>query len=212
VNVADVNVLVCGGRSIAGYANNVRRYCGLTWSGGSSETWAFRYYEGVATGSGDAIEPCDVLACAALHPGLLHSDLAFFAERADVFETWLTTLPGDVDLADADEPTVAHVASLPDLTDEVGLALLSKVAHRKRPRLVPLFDRAISDWYRPVTGIRGVAGWRSLVDAVRQDLDEATNRRVLADLHSELTADLGTTVPSALRLMDIAIWMSSVRS
>jgi hypothetical protein len=211
-NVTDVNVLVCGDRSIPGYADNVRRYCGLTWSGGSAETWAFRYYEGVATCSGDAIEPSDVLACTALHPGLLHSDLAFFAERADALEAWLTTLPGDVDLADADDSTVAHVASLPDLTDEVGLSLLSKVAHRKRPRLVPLFDRAISDWYRPVTGIRGVAGWGKLVGALQQDLDEGNNRQVLADLHFELAGELETTLPSALRLADIAIWMSSVRS
>jgi hypothetical protein len=210
--VTDVDVLVCGGRSIPGYSDNVRRYCGLSWSGESAETWAFRYYEGVATCSGDAIEPSDVVACAALHPGLLHSDLAFFAERSKLLEEWLTSLPDDLDLADADESTVAHIASLPDLTDEVRLSLLSKVAHRKRPRLVPLFDRAISDWYRPVTGMRGVAGWRSLVGALHQDLDHAVNRRVLADLHSDLTIDLGTSVPSALRLVDITIWMSSVRS
>ena len=210
--MADVRALVCAGRSVSRYSDNVRRYCGLTWSGGSAETWAFRYYEGVASCSGNAIEPSDVLACAALHSGLLHSDLAFFVERADVLEAWLDSLPDDVDLADADDATVDRVASLSVLTAEVGLSLLSKVAHRKRPRLVPLFDRAISDWYRTATGIRGVAGWPSLVGALHHDLDQASNRQVLADLQSELTHELDATVPSAMRLVDIAIWMTSVRS
>ena len=52
---------------------------------------------------------------------------------------------------------------------------------------MPLFDRAISDWYRTATGIRGVAGWPSLVGALHHDLDQASNRQVLADLQSELT-------------------------
>ena len=175
--MVDVRALVCAARSVPRYSDNVRRYCGLTWSGGSAETWAFRYYEGVASCSGNAIEPSDVLACAALHSGLLHSDLAFFAERADVLEAWLDSLPDDVDLADADEATVDRVASLSELTAEVGLSLLSKVAHRKRPRLV-----ADSSTGQSRTGIerrpdprgRWVA---SLVGALHHDLDQASNRQ-----------------------------------
>jgi hypothetical protein len=130
-----------------------------------------------------------------------------------VLESWLEPLPRDVDLAEAKDRTVAHVASLSELTNEVGLSLLSKVAHRKRPRLVPLFDRAISDWYRPITGIRGVAGWSSLVGALRQDLSQTSNRHALTYLFEKLNAEILTVpVPTALRLADIAIWMASVRS
>lgn len=209
----NVEVLVCAGRPIPDFEDRVLRYCGLEWSGGPPETWAFPYYDAVQSRRDDVIEPTDVLASAALHPGLLHSDLAFFAEQASVLESWLESLPRDVDLAEAKDRTVAHVASLSELTNEVGLSLLSKVAHRKRPRLVPLFDRAISDWYRPLTGIRGVAGWPSLVGALRQDLSQMTNRRALTHLSEKLNAEILTVpVPTALRLADIAIWMASVRS
>lgn len=210
--MAYADVLVCAGRRIPKFSDHIRRYCGLPWSGGSAETWAFPYYEGVPTRPGHGVDPTDVLACAALHPGLRHTDLAFFAERADRLEAWLALLPADVDLADADESTVAHIASLPELTDEVGLSLLSKVAHRKRPRLVPLFDRALSDWYRLLSKARGVTGWPDLVGTLRLDLDRASNRGVLADLQSELAEELDTAVPTALRLVDIAIWMTSVKS
>ena len=210
--MTDVDVLVCAGRPIPEYSDHIRRYCGLPWSGGPQETWAFAYFEVVPSGPGDAIEPIDVLACAAMHPGLSRADLIFFAERAAELEAWLSELPAELDLADADEATTAHIATLPDLTGDVGLSLLSKVAHRKRPRLVPLFDRATSDWYRSVTGVRGVAGWTSLVDALRHDLDQANNRTVLAALGSELADALPAGPPSPLRLADIAIWMGSARS
>jgi hypothetical protein len=201
VGVTDLDVLVCAGRPIRDYSDRIRRYCGLPWSGGPPETWAFRYFDGVASRCGDAIEPTDVLACTALHSGLTHRDLIFFFEQARLLETWLSELPTDVDLADADASTVAHVASLPRLTDDVGLSLL-----------VPLFDRAISDWYRPVTGVRGVAGWQSLVGAVREDLGREKNRQVLTDLRSVMASELPGGVPSDLRLADIAIWMTSARS
>ena len=205
-------VLICAGRTVEGHSDLIRRYCGLAWSGGPPETWAFRYYEEVPTRNGDVIDPFDVLTCGALHGGFSRADLAFFFEQKELLESWLIGIPDDIDIADADESLLREIASLPELTDEVGLSLLSKVAHRKRPRLVPLFDRAISDWYRPRTGLRGVAGWTRLVSELHDDLAQSGNRDVLSRLRSELAHELGSVVPSELRLVDIAIWMASVRS
>ena len=90
-----------------------------------------------------------MLACASLHRGLTKTDLAFFAEHGHVLVAWLAELPQDVDLGSACDEVIDHIATLSGLKPEVGLSLLSKVAHRKRPQLVPLFDSTIADWYRP---------------------------------------------------------------
>ena len=60
--------------------DRVRRYCGLPWSGGPPETWAFRYFDAIET-DGDRLEPTDVVSAAALHPGVSRSDLTFFHDR-----------------------------------------------------------------------------------------------------------------------------------
>jgi hypothetical protein len=182
----------------------------LPWSGGPPETWAYRYYDLVPTGPGDRVEPVDVLACAALHRGLSRGDLAFFSEQPEVLTDWLGGLPSDVELADADDASMTHLATLPDLRGAISLSLLSKVAHRKRPRLIPLFDRAIAEWYRPVTGERGVSGWPELVGALRADLALLANRETLHEVATRIGSDLDGPPPSALRLLDIAVWMGSV--
>ena len=52
--------------------------------------------------------------------------------------------------------------------------------HRKRPRLLPLFDRAVVDWYRPVTGQRAAAtAWAPLLAALREDLATPPNRTAI---------------------------------
>jgi hypothetical protein len=180
----------------------------LRWSGGPPETWAYRYYDAVPTGPGDRVEPVDVLAGAVLHRGLSRRDLAFFSEQPEVLTDWLSGLPSDVELADADDVSMNHLAILPDLRGAISLGLLSKVAHRKRPRLIPLFDHVIADWYRPVTGERGVSGWPDLVGALRADLAMPANRKALNELAGRIGSDLDGPPLSALRLLDIAVWMA----
>ena len=119
-------VLISAGRTVEGHADLIRRYCGLAWSGGPPETWAFRYYEEVPTRNGDVIDPFDVLTCGALHGGFSRADLAFFFEQKELLESWLIGIPDDIDIAGADESLLREIASLPELTDEVGLSLLSK--------------------------------------------------------------------------------------
>ena len=201
--------LVCAGRPIPDALHQIRRYCGLPWSGGASETWAYEYFDSVPTGPGDLPGPPDLLSAAALHPGFGRPEMAFFNDAgAEACEQWLGRLPSDLDLADADEGILTHLATLTEIADGKWLSVMSKVVHHKRPRLVPLFDRAIVDWYRPVTGERGVAAWPGLVRAMHSDLAAPDNRRWLAGVREELALELSGPVPSDLRLMDIAIWMS----
>lgn len=204
-----MNELICAGRSVPNTRDQIRRYCGLPWSGGEPESWAYDYFDTVPTGPGDLPGPPDLLAAAALHPGFGRPEMAFFnGGGAESVERWLTPLPSDLDLADANEAVLSHLGTLPEIADGTWLSVMSKVAHHKRPKLVPLFDRAIVDWYRPATGQRGVAAWPALVRAMHADLAQPDNRMWLAGVREELALELSGPVPSDLRLMDISIWMS----
>lgn len=203
--------LWCADRWLSDPADRVWRYCGLDWSGGPPETWAFRYFDLVPSTDPDWVEPVDVIACAALHPGLAREDLAYFDRESDPFNEWLSHLPADVDLADADPDLVASVAGLGFLSGPVGLSLLSKVAHRKRPRLVPMLDRATVDRYRPATGQRGEQAWPALVAAMQQDLADDRNRAPLLAISEEVQTQVCASAPTPLRVLDIAIWMEVLR-
>jgi hypothetical protein len=117
---------------------------------------------------------------------------------------------GCVGLADAQPELVDHVERLAELADGVGLSLLSKVMHHKRPGLVPMLDRDIIDWYRPVTGLRGAASWRALIIAIRADLAFEPNRRILAEITTDIAEEMAGPAPTPLRMLDIAIWMGRV--
>ena len=198
-----------GGRDVPDALDRIRRYCGLTWSGGSPETWAYRYFDLVPSESPDEVTPVDVLAAAALHPGLSRSDLAFFMDRADDLSGWLRSVPADAELRTADSDLLAHLDALAEY-DGASLTLLSKVLHRKRPSLIPLLDRHIIDWYRPVTGERSATlAWAPIIRSMQQDLIGDANgslTRIADALRPELASP-----PSAIRLIDIAIWMGAQR-
>lgn len=202
--------LRCGGRPLPSAHDDIRRYCGLPWPGGEPESWAYEYFDSTPTGPDDVVGPPDLLACAALHPGFGAREMAHFgAGRVESLRHWLSTMPGDVDLADAKQGVLDQLATLPELAGDAGLSLVSKVVHHKRPRLVPLFDRAVVDWYRPVTGVRGEAAWTEIIQVMRADLVANENRLFLGDIRGELDGAVEGPVPSNLRLVDIAIWMES---
>jgi len=198
-----------GGRDVPEALDRIRRYCGLMWSGGAPETWAYRYFDLVPSESPDAVTPVDVLAAAALHPGLSRTDLAFFVDRADDLSDWLRSVPVDAELRSADSDLLTHLDALVDF-DGVSITLLSKVLHRKRPSLIPLLDRHIIDWYRPVTGERSATlAWAPIIRAMKQDLIDDVNGS-LTEIADALRLELASP-PPAIRLIDIAIWMGSQR-
>jgi hypothetical protein len=201
-------VLELGGRELPDALDDVRRYCGLPWSGGQGEVSAFSYYDALTERrEDDVVRPVDVLSAAALHPGLRWRDLQYFSWEAPRLQAWLETIPRGVDLADADEDLVEEIAHVPERFDgHPGLSILSKVLHAKRPRLVPILDRTLTDWYRPISSRRGESAWQDCVRLLHGDLAAPHNRTILRAIRSEVGVELGVA-PSELRIADIAIWM-----
>lgn len=204
--------LVLAGRQVPDPWDRIRRYCGLTWSGGSPETWAFHYYDAYCDArptSANRVEAGDVLAAGALHPGITRADLAFFHDSAPALQAWIARLPGAAGLPDINDAVMDHLVGLRDWAGAVHLGLLTKVLHRKRPQLIPLVDREVLDWYRPITGERSASGaWPGLLDAMRADV--TANHAELVRMGDALMAATAVRV-SALRLIDIALWMGSAR-
>jgi len=199
--------LVLGGCVVDHVADRVLRYCGCRWSGGPPETWAWPYFDEVVAPRPDVVDPVDVLAAAALHPGLSRSDLAYFVAARDELSVLLAGLPTDVALADADEALHQRVVRIGSIDPSVSLTLLSKVLHHVRPHLVPMVDRHVLDWYRPITRERSArAAWPGLIEALTNDLGIDANATAIAELQARVTESRPVT-PSALRVVDIAIWM-----
>lgn len=200
--------LVLAEREIRDAEDRVRRYCGLPWSGGSDETWAYRYFDAVADVEPDTVAAVDVLAAGALSVGLSRADLTWFWTAGEQLGSFLAELPKDIHLADADTRTVElvqRVALMAADSDSVSVSLMSKVLHRKRPALIPMLDKATQDHYRAQLPTRGEATYPSLVTALQADLRR--NHEALERLSRELSAELGQTI-TPLRIVDIAIWMS----
>lgn len=201
----DQLVLTLGGREFGGAWDRVRRYCGLAWSGGRGETWAYRYYDTIESDP-DHVAAIDVVAAAALHPGLSRRDLAFFWDERSDLDAWIRAIPVDASLCDANRE---HLVELRDWPDAPNLGLLTKVLHRKRPAAIPLVDRHVIDWYRPVTAERSVtAAWPGLLQALGVDL--VANSEALEQMAERIEAETAFR-PSALRIIDITIWMGGLR-
>jgi hypothetical protein len=195
-------------RPIHGVTDQIKRYCGLEWSGGRPETFAFQYYDALPHEPGAPLGPLDLVACVALQPTIVPNELIWFHEQGfQRLDSWVTELPPDLDLADADESTIRHLCELPGLTDETPLALLSKVAHRLRPRLIPLYEGTVGAHYRLITGSRGESSWPDLLPALRDDL--RGNFKEMNQTRNEIHDQLGPLTPSPLRLLDIALYMEN---
>jgi hypothetical protein len=191
--------------------DDVRRFCGLSWSGGDPEVFAYSYFDALEERREDnVIRPVDVLAAGSLHPRLRKQDLAYFIEQRQELEMLLADLPSDVDLADASAALIDLLSNIESrLQPTCGLSLSSKVLHAKRPRLVPMLDRALTDCYRQETGLRGEAAWSSVVPLLAADLARTGNRMDIRQIIAELATGGLSKLPSQLRVVDIAIWMAA---
>lgn len=191
--------LILADRPIPDAEDALRRYCGLRWSGGEPEVWAYQYFDALVDDVPNDVAPQDVLAAAAVHPKLTRSDLTWFAANRPRLQGLLHELPA-VDLAEADPRLLDALPAIAG--EDVDLSLLSKVLHRKRPGLIPMLDRSLVGWYRLRLKERGAAAWPELVRSLGEDLHENTNQ----------LSDLQQVVPlTHLRIADIAIWMEGHR-
>jgi hypothetical protein len=203
-------VVRIGDRLVEDGWDRIARYCGLDWSNGTGETWAFRYYDAIWGPPDNHVTPVDVVTAAALHPSLTRADLAFFHDERATLEQWLVELPTDRGLAGADEDITRHLAELAAWDCPASLQLLTKVLHRKRPLLIPLVDRHVLDWYRPITGERsGTKAWPALLHAIQADLG-STATIPLQSMATAVEAQTSKRI-SILRVLDIIVWMGTLR-
>ena len=174
------------------------------------------YDELVTNGSSDLVDG-DLLA-----PSLLdaHVDYARFVllrrMLPAICEAW-TKLP-ETPLEDTDDAGVAAVARCFAVLDEpiyvrAGArgTIVSKVLHRKRPDLIPLYDSRIWTAYT-VSGAIGRGSHRPWVEvmqalchAMRADL--RNNHAEFQSLRNAAAAHGARVTP--LRILDILVWMSS---
>ncbi|MFF3677551.1 DUF6308 family protein [Streptomyces sp. NPDC002120] len=116
----------------------------------------------------------------------------------------LRDIPSDTDLSDADASVVAQGSPADRawclLEDQykIGWVIAGKLLARKRPRLLPVYDRVV----RCALG-HPPSFWTDLRTALRED-DAALHHRLLGLRQS---AGLPETV-SALRVADVAVWMA----
>lgn len=116
----------------------------------------------------------------------------------------LREVPAGLDMVEADASHIAPSSPadrawhlLCDKRD-VGWVIAGKLLARKRPRLLPVYDRVV----RCALG-RPPSFWLSLHRALRED--DGALHRLLLELRE--AAELPETV-SALRVCDVAVWMA----
>jgi len=115
----------------------------------------------------------------------------------------ISALPPDLDLWVADDGVILKLEKALDVLDElpgVGRTKASKLLARKRPRLAPIVDSLVEEFY-------GSTGWshlRALRDALK---DQSLVGRI-----NELVTQSAVHLPTTLRVLDIAIWMTRSKS
>lgn len=179
------------------------------------ENWAYPAYDAYPGAPTDLVGPQDLFAPELLNAGLsLRAYYAFLDALEEVNER-LAHVPTAVDLATAkpdDIAAVAHVIGVLDHPRIAGVKLtkLSKVLHRKRPRIFPLYDEHIRRCYQDGPGAPVPPAkdrlWESFatlwLEAVRVDLSTQT------ESWEELAALTPAAGPSItpLRALDIVGW------
>lgn len=184
-----------------------------------SENWSYPAYDEYPGGPGDHVSEQDLLAPTLLNAGLreLRTYYALIDALPELNDR-LERVPTDVSLADATDADIEALASVIAVIDSgaihgVRLTTLSKVLHRKRPQIFPLYDVHIEDCYQdvdsaPVPRVKGRRSWSDFAQlwlrAVQHDLSTPPVAGCWATL-AGLTPDGGPEI-SPLRALDIVGW------
>ncbi len=212
--------LVIGGREISDPLESIRRYCGLPFGAGESEVWGYEYYDAQPSDSNGEVTAEDLMATAALNMRFTRGCLEGFIRARPIVGEGLAQLSPELALEDALDDQLQIIEDLHQglaqgtgpfawKIDGADRALISKVLHRKRPRLIPLYDRATSERYAAGLGDKKFGKGIDLLKAMRTDMADPKNNEALRAIQAHLAIELdGKRVPSRLRLLDIAIWMA----
>ncbi|WP_063830700.1 DUF6308 family protein [Kitasatospora phosalacinea] len=193
-----------------GVVADLRRYYGIGLPPGTAPYTGARFEQlaggGDRPGTADRFTADDLIAVQTLSvtvPAPVALDL-LEGPLGERLHTLLRAVPADLDLVDADAGHIsvgspaARAWELLDDAPGVGWVLAGKLLARKRPRLLPVYDRVV----RCALG-RPSGFWSALHAALRADGGALAHR--LAELH--WAAELPPAV-SALRVCDVAVWTS----
>ena len=179
-------------------------------------SWSFPSYDRLVTNGSSELVDGDLLA-----PVLIGT--AVDRDRFLLLRELMPRIAGVADLPpvplqDADDEVVAQVAALFAVLDDAPYAgrgvrgtILSKVLHRKRPDLVPLYDSRIFESYTAPGAIERSShrSWQEsmtlLLRQMRADLQQEADtftalERVAAAAGAQLTR---------LRILDVLVWRTA---
>lgn len=186
--------IIAAGRPIDDPFSMLLEYCGIPATADQvARATAFHYFDltpiGVAGLGHDRLSAMDVLACSVMVHQLQVRWLEWLYDVGlDEINDWASVLPRDVDLWDTDGLLDPHLTQLTAFSEHAPLNLVTKLAFRLRPRLVPLYDVSTERRYRSRLGMRGEVNWPDILRCIRQDMVEnRSDLEVLtAALHEEI--------------------------
>ncbi len=179
-------------------------------------SWSFPAYDRLVTNGSAVLVDGDLLA-----PVLIGT--AVDRDRFLLLRELMPRIAGVADLPpvalqDADDAVIGQVAALFSVLDDAPYAgrgvrgtILSKVLHRKRPDLVPLYDSRIFESYTAPGAVERSShrSWQEsmtlLLQQMRADLQQeagtfAALERVAAGAGAQLTR---------LRILDVLVWRTA---
>jgi hypothetical protein len=178
--------------------------------------YAYPAYDRLVTNGSAELVDGDLLAPTLIGVHIDESRFALLREMLPALEA-VADLP-DVPLHRADEDHVLCVAGLFGILDEPRYAgrgvrgtVVSKVLHRKRPDLVPLYDSRIFEAYTAPGALPRSTdrAWADFIaDLCRQMRNDLQAEAQAFDALEQLAAQEGTPV-TRLRILDILVWRTA---
>lgn len=178
--------------------------------------YAYPAYDRLVTNSSTELVDGDLLAPALIGVDLDRARFSLLRDMAPALEG-VADLP-PVALQDADDDHVLCVAGLFGILDEprysgrgIRGTIVSKVLHRKRPELVPLYDSRIFEAYTAPGAIprsTDLAWQQFMAMLCTQMRDDLRAEAAAFTALEELAASQGTPV-TQLRILDILVWRTA---
>jgi hypothetical protein len=175
--------------------------------------FAFPSYDRLVTNGSAELVDGDLLAPALIGAEVDRGRFALLREMLPAL-TGVASLP-QVSIEDADDAAIGAVADLFAVLDEAPYAgkgvrgtILSKVLHRKRPDLVPLYDSRIFESYTAPGAIPRAAhrSWREFMELLCTQMRD--DLRAEQEAFDELVEVAGGEL-SRLRILDILVWRTA---
>jgi Family of unknown function (DUF6308) len=179
---------------------------------GITDVLPWSAYDSFAGGGPDELTDGELLTPVLLHVHMSIVGFLSFKRIRPALEVFLADVPEHLELADAGADAIASVARLFGVLDTarphaVQLPTLGMVLHRKRPALIPLFDR------------RTIMAYRERVPTVPGRAAADLCVRLMEEMRADLRAPGWATVTQAaltgptltpLRALDIIGWTDGV--